>query len=113
MALKNLAIIVEQECVGCVRCIQVCPVDAILGTAKHTHTVIAAECIGCELCVAPCPVDCIVIKPITEKINKKQRNARTKYRRNAQILRKKLAIAARTERERKSKELLAKKKQLQ
>jgi Na+-translocating ferredoxin:NAD+ oxidoreductase RNF subunit RnfB len=40
-------------------CIQACPVDAILGAAKHMHTVIAKECTGCELCLAPCPVDCI------------------------------------------------------
>jgi electron transport complex protein RnfB len=34
-------------------------VDAILGAAKHMHTVIESECTGCDLCVEPCPVDCI------------------------------------------------------
>ena len=33
--------------------------DAILGAAKHMHTVIESECTGCDLCVEPCPVDCI------------------------------------------------------
>lgn len=56
---KMLALIREAECIGCTKCIQACPVDAILGSAKQMHTVIAAECTGCELCVAPCPVDCI------------------------------------------------------
>lgn len=54
-----VAIIREDECIGCTKCIQACPVDAILGCAKHMHTVIEAECTGCELCLPPCPVDCI------------------------------------------------------
>lgn len=53
------AVIREAECIGCTKCIQACPVDAILGAAKEMHTVIGNECTGCELCVAPCPVDCI------------------------------------------------------
>ncbi|SRR5579883_1195131 len=54
-----VAIIRENECIGCTKCIQACPVDAILGSAKQMHTVIAPECTGCELCVPACPVDCI------------------------------------------------------
>ncbi len=61
---KQVAFIIEQDCIGCVKCIAACPVDAILGAAKFMHTVIAAECTGCELCVAPCPVDCIIMKPV-------------------------------------------------
>ncbi|MEN8259226.1 MAG: electron transport complex subunit RsxB [Pseudomonadota bacterium] len=61
---KCVAVIIEQECIGCTKCIQACPVDAILGTAKAMHTVIESECTGCELCVAPCPVDCIVMAPV-------------------------------------------------
>ena len=56
---KLVAIIREDECIGCTKCIQACPVDAILGAAKQMHTVIEHECTGCELCVAPCPTDCI------------------------------------------------------
>lgn len=54
----------ENECIGCTKCIQACPVDAIMGTAKQMHTVLKTECTGCELCVAPCPVDCIDIHPL-------------------------------------------------
>jgi electron transport complex protein RnfB len=56
---KRVAVIREDECIGCTKCIQACPVDAILGAAKHMHTVIESECTGCDLCVDPCPVDCI------------------------------------------------------
>jgi electron transport complex protein RnfB len=56
---QQVAVIREDECIGCTKCIQACPVDAILGSAKHMHTVIGTECTGCDLCVEPCPVDCI------------------------------------------------------
>lgn len=54
-----VAFIREAECIGCTKCIQACPVDAIVGAAKQMHTVISSECTGCDLCVEPCPVDCI------------------------------------------------------
>lgn len=54
-----VAVIREAECIGCTKCIQACPVDAIVGAAKLMHTVLAHECTGCGLCVEPCPVDCI------------------------------------------------------
>lgn len=61
---KKVAYIREDECIGCTKCIQACPVDAILGAAKQMHTVIASECTGCDLCVEPCPVDCIDMIPV-------------------------------------------------
>ncbi|WP_267220543.1 RnfABCDGE type electron transport complex subunit B [Dyella silvae] len=61
---RMLARIVEADCIGCTKCIQACPVDAIVGAAKLMHTVIADDCTGCELCVPACPVDCIVLEPM-------------------------------------------------
>ena len=61
----QVAYIREAECIGCTKCIQACPVDAIVGAAKLMHTVIIDECTGCDLCVAPCPVDCIEMRPTT------------------------------------------------
>ncbi|ANN80592.1 electron transport complex subunit RsxB [Bordetella flabilis] len=59
----TVAVIDETHCIGCTLCIDACPVDAIVGTAKRMHTVVEALCTGCDLCVAPCPVDCIVMVP--------------------------------------------------
>jgi electron transport complex protein RnfB len=53
----------EGRCIGCVKCLAPCPVDAIVGAKQLLHTVITQLCTGCELCVAPCPVDCIVMVP--------------------------------------------------
>ena len=63
-AIRTIAYIREDECIGCTKCIQACPVDAILGAAKQMHTVIIDECTGCDLCLDPCPVDCIDMIPI-------------------------------------------------
>ena len=65
---KTVAFIREDECIGCTKCIQACPVDAILGAAKQMHTVIADECTGCDLCVEPCPVDCIDMIAVEETV---------------------------------------------
>ncbi len=62
----TLAVIREHECIGCTKCIQVCPVDAIIGKAKMMHTVINTDCNGCELCIPACPVDCIDMVALTE-----------------------------------------------
>lgn len=59
-------IIREDLCIGCTKCIQACPVDAILGASKVMHTVIQDQCTGCELCIEPCPMDCIDIIPSQE-----------------------------------------------
>lgn len=60
---RLVAFIREDECIGCTKCIQACPVDAIVGAAKLMHTVLVEECTGCNLCVPPCPVDCIDLVP--------------------------------------------------
>ena len=61
-----VALINEETCIGCTKCIQVCPVDAIVGAAKQKHTVIEEYCTGCKLCLPPiCPVEnCIVMEAV-------------------------------------------------
>ncbi len=55
----------EAECIGCTKCIQACPVDAIIGSGKRMHSILSAECTGCDLCIPACPVDCIEIEPLS------------------------------------------------
>jgi electron transport complex protein RnfB len=63
---KQVAVIDEQTCIGCTKCLQSCPVDAIVGAAKQLHGIIASECTGCGLCLDPCPVSCIHLQPVPE-----------------------------------------------
>lgn len=63
-SIRKIAFIHESDCIGCTKCIQACPVDAIVGSTKSMHTVIKDHCTGCDLCVAPCPTDCIEMRPI-------------------------------------------------
>jgi electron transport complex protein RnfB len=58
----RVALIREAECIGCTKCIQACPIDAIVGASKLMHVVLADICTGCELCIPPCPVDCIDLR---------------------------------------------------
>lgn len=85
---NQTAVIDEDACIGCTKCIQACPVDAIIGSGKLMHTVLTDECNGCELCIEPCPVDCIDLVTLpTEKQDQnlswpqKQQRAQHYYRR--------------------------------
>ena len=67
--------IIEEECIGCKKCISACPVDAITGGTNMMHSIIDDLCTGCELCIEPCPVDCIEIVSTSTKSINKARNA--------------------------------------
>ncbi len=73
---RSVTAIRESECIGCTKCIQACPVDAIVGAAKQMHTVLTDVCTGCDLCLPPCPVDCIDVVPVQEpnELTKKQKS---------------------------------------
>src|SRR6185437_4262703 len=98
---RTLARVIEDECIGCTKCIQACPVDAIVGAAKRMHTIVAAECTGCELCLPPCPVDCIALvaiddRPLArERVMQRATHARARFdARNARLVRERLAREA-------------------
>jgi electron transport complex protein RnfB len=77
---SRVALIDEARCIGCARCLEPCPVDAIVGASKHTHTVLEDRCTGCERCLPPCPVDCIVLidapfEPLDPDLNRERYHA--------------------------------------
>lgn len=98
-ASRQVAVIRESECIGCTKCIQACPVDAIVGAAKFTHTIIRSECTGCDLCIAPCPVDCIDLIDLPEPLltaptdrQEQARHQKARYQlRKARLLKEKTA----------------------
>lgn len=63
----SLAVIDEARCIGCTKCIQACPVDAIVGAPKLMHSVLSGDCTGCGLCLEPCPVDCIEMRELPKR----------------------------------------------
>lgn len=83
--MDQIAVIREEECIGCTKCIKACPVDAIIGAAKKMHSILMDRCTGCELCIPPCPVDCIDLQAIPERDNQtKQHFANQSQQRNHQ-----------------------------
>jgi len=82
---RKIAIVDEAQCIGCARCIEACPVDAIVGAQGYLHTVVEDWCIGCELCLPPCPVDCIALVPIEgtplarERVMRRATHAKTRF----------------------------------
>jgi Na+-translocating ferredoxin:NAD+ oxidoreductase subunit B len=68
--LPMVALINEQTCIGCTKCVQVCPVDAIVGAPSFLHNVLDVYCTGCELCLPPlCPVEnCITMISVEPNI---------------------------------------------
>ena len=69
-----IAFIREADCIGCGKCLPVCPVDAIIGAPKWLHTVIEQDCISCEKCLPACPVDCIDLIEIEQSFDPHERS---------------------------------------
>lgn len=60
----KLAGVEETTCIGCIKCLQVCPTDAIVGAPKQIHVVMAQACTGCGKCVEVCPTECLQMRPV-------------------------------------------------
>ncbi len=60
----QIAEVTEEICIGCCRCMKVCPTDAIIGAAKQIHNVIREACTGCSSCIDVCPTEALSMAPI-------------------------------------------------
>ncbi len=50
---------VEDNCIGCTKCAQVCPVDCIESAPFKMHHIDLDICTRCDYCLVACPVDAI------------------------------------------------------
>ncbi len=58
---------INKDCIGCTRCVQVCPVDAIPFTPYQRHSIDNELCTRCDTCRQTCPVGAIHIQSKTSK----------------------------------------------
>lgn len=65
---EPLAAVVDQEkCTLCARCIAVCPYSAIQGEVRKNLHIIQSMCMGCGACAAECAVDAIEMPGFTDE----------------------------------------------
>ncbi len=53
---------IEDTCIGCTKCAQDCPTDAIAFTPYEIHVVDDEKCIKCDICRQVCPVDAVIVR---------------------------------------------------
>jgi NADH:ubiquinone oxidoreductase subunit F (NADH-binding) len=51
---------ITDKCIGCTKCVQSCPVDAIAFQPHEQHVIDTEKCIKCDACRAICPVDAVI-----------------------------------------------------
>ena len=66
------AYIDEQNCIGCGKCIRVCPTDAIVGSKQVLHTILPQYCTSCSNCINTCPTDCITLSTLGVALNEQE-----------------------------------------
>lgn len=54
-----VAYIITERCIGCTKCAQKCPTDAIPMNPYSRHEINREKCIRCGTCIRTCPVDAI------------------------------------------------------
>jgi len=53
---------ITNDCIGCTKCVQQCPVDAISFMPQEVHIIDSEKCIQCDACRQICPVDAVITK---------------------------------------------------
>ena len=52
---------IDESCIGCTKCAQNCPADAIENLPHRIHTIDLEKCIKCDVCRLVCPTDSVKI----------------------------------------------------
>jgi NADH:ubiquinone oxidoreductase subunit F (NADH-binding)/NADH:ubiquinone oxidoreductase subunit E len=53
---------ITEDCIGCTKCAQRCPTDAIEAKPHELHTIDKEKCIKCDICKQICPTNAVIIK---------------------------------------------------
>ena len=53
---------ITDQCIGCTKCAQRCPSDAIAFTPYEVHSIDSQKCIKCDICRQVCPVEAVKVK---------------------------------------------------
>lgn len=53
---------INDDCIGCTKCAQRCPSEAIAYTPYEKHVIDPEKCIKCDICRQICPEDAVVVK---------------------------------------------------
>ncbi len=55
---------INDECIGCTKCAQKCPTDAIEIKPYEKHEVDTEKCVKCDVCRQVCPVDAVITRKV-------------------------------------------------
>jgi NADH-quinone oxidoreductase subunit F len=53
---------ITEDCIGCTKCAQQCPSEAIVANPYELHTIDTGKCIKCDICRQVCPVNAVITR---------------------------------------------------